>query len=256
MKKIIACFYILITFGLAAELPIVPSTEIVVEKGKWATISFPFDLQDVRNSPFIGKTSIPDDVSADEVVNSEVLLDSDALPQPKGQAQTSIKMEKTKRTISIYPYRLGTTQLVIYGNKSYPMHLKINVANKAGADHFTFVGYTEDVQKKTQSFEMVTHEKVISKLIKYGYNNKVPSGYRKISGGKTYTRDGMNFKLNSVLKGDGYQLDTWIVKNTKGGIVSLYPEMFYVDGIYAVAFENNKLNTGEATKMFVVKKNS
>ena len=100
---------------------------------------------------------------------------------------------------------------------------------------------------------MVSHEKVLSMLWKYGFNNMTPPGYRSVSANKRYTKKGLTFTLKKQLVGDKYREDIYVVKNTSKGELHLYEEMFYVDGIFGIAFENNDLKKGESTRMFVIK---
>jgi len=263
MKKVFLMILGVASSLFAVNLPIAPTTEIVVARGQWSTISFPFEIKHIEKSPFVTKAVVPENAPADAVVNSEALLNASSLPQPvkkgKKKAQEgpkNIVMKRTKKSIEIYPYKYGSTQLVVYGYKQ-PMHVNIIVKKKAGADHFTFVDYGKKnryVEEKADRFEMVSHEKVISKLIKYAYNNKVPPGYTQSRLSRSYSRNGMRFKLHKKIVGDRYQLNEWIVKNTAKGTVTLYEEMFYIDGIYAIAFDNNRLKHGESTRMFVVQK--
>lgn len=273
-KKILGLIFILGGMLYAANIPMSPTTEIVIKKGKFAAISFPFDIVSIDKSPFVSKESqntenkvANQEIQSDPVINSEQLVNSEKLPTPSEvtkKARGPIAIKQDKRMISLFPNKLGTTELTVYGNKDYVMHISIIVKDKAGADHFNFVGNSaeyfvnndniRDGVEEIKSFEMVEHEEVISKLIKYAYSNMVPDGYISKNASNSYKRAGLKFSLQKKIIGDSYELDTWIVKNIKQGRVNLYPEMFYQDGIYSVSFVNPRIDYGEATKMFIIRK--
>jgi len=264
MKKIVVGFLVAVGMLGAATLPVVETTKIIIKQGEFSTISFPFEITHIEKSPFVTKTTVPANAKADSVINSEALLNASSLPQPtkgkKGKGKprnTNIQMKRGKNNISVFPYKLGSTELIVYGHDSIDMHIHLVVRKNAGADHFTFKNYRKNNKEKrikATSFEMVSHEKTISKLIKYVYNNKVPDGYSQARMSKTYNRKGMRFRLHKKVVGERYQVNEWILKNTGKGRVTLYEEMFYVDGVYAITFDNNVLNKGESTRMLVVQK--
>ena len=265
MKKVFLCLGILCVGVWAMDLPVAETTRIEIGRGQFSTITFPFEIKHIEKSPFVTKVSVPANASPDAVIDSQALLNASALPQPangkkiKAAAKNSksIRMKRDRNSISIFPYKLGSTELVVMGHDKYDMHIKLIVKEKAGADHFHFKDFTSrdtvDVAK-TSRFEMVPHEKVISKLIKYVYNNKTPPGFTVTRVIKTYNRKGMRFKLHKKVVGETYQANEWIVKNTGKGTVTLYEEMFYIDGIYAITFDNNVLRRGESTRMIVVQR--
>jgi hypothetical protein len=264
MKKLFVILNVLCVSILAMDLPVAETTRLEVGRGQFTTITFPFDIAHIEKSPFVTKATIPANASPDAVIDSQALLNASALPQPAGKKKgksvsksKNITMKKDRRSISIYPYKLGSTELVVMGHKKFDMHIKIIVKEKAGADHFNFKDFTSrdtvDVAKSSR-FEMVPHEKVISKLIKYVYNNKTPPGFTVTRMSKTYHRKGMRFKLHKKVVGEKYQANEWIIKNTGKGTVTLYEEMFYIDGIYAITFDNNVLKRGESTRMIVVQR--
>lgn len=265
MIRIFGIFALCVASLSAVELPLVQVTNLTIKKGSHSYLAFPFEITGVKKTPFVTEVTASEGLRADSIINSEELLNANSLPVPskrgsKGQAapvSKSISMEQAKNSVDIFPLKSGTTQIVVYGHKKFPMHINLTVSEKAGASHFFFVdtrkvnGYD---QGRALKFEMVSHEKIVSKLMKYAFNNKVPSGYSQTRLGKTYDRKGMRFQLHKKLKGKDYELNEWLVKNTGNGTVTLYEEMFYQNGIYAIAFENNRLNTGEATRMFIVQK--
>jgi len=264
MKKIIIGFLIAAGMLSAATLPVVETTKIIIKQGEFSTISFPFEIRHIEKSPFVTKTTLPANAKADSVINSEALLNASSLPQPtrakKGKAKPknkNIQMKQGKNKISIFPYKLGSTELIVYGHDSIDMHIHLIVRKDAGADHFAFKNYRKNNKEKIEKanrFEMASHEKAISKLIKYVYNNKVPDGYSQARMSKTYNRKGLRFRLHKKVVGEKYQVNEWILKNTAKGRVTLYEEMFYIDGVYAITFDNNVLNKGESTRMLVVQK--
>lgn len=280
MKKTILMLSILTIASLGAVLPLAPTTDIVIKKNKFTAITFPFDIVSLDKSYFMSMDKEEDDITGQDVAaiaplpteNSDI-LNGQKLPEPNQMPQAAapqsgpILIKQDKRLISIFPKKLGTTELVVYGNKNYPMHINLIVKDKSAEDHFNFVdkggvttAYISEPDKSKEEinnvkeFEMVEHEEVVSKLIKHAYNDSTPEGYTTQSANKSYKRSGLNFKLMKKTIGETYEIDTWYIKNTADGVVNLYPEMFYSDGIYAVSFVNPKIAYGEATKMFIVKK--
>jgi len=265
MKIFLIGFLTTISYLNAAVLPVVQTTNIIIKRGEFTTISFPFNIKHIEKSPFVTKTSLPGNANADSVINSEALLNASSLPQPSNGAKKAevkpenknIQMKQGKDRISVLPYSLGSTELIVYGHDSIDMHIHLTVREDAGADHFSFQNYRKDNKEKralATKFEMVSHEKTISKLMKYVYNNLVPDGYSEARMSKTYNRNGMRFNLHKKVVGEEYQVNEWILKNTAKGRVTLYEEMFYVDGVFAISFDNDVLNSGESTRMIVVQK--
>jgi len=262
MKKILSILGLLILSLplMALELPLNPTTKLVVKQGAFSTIKLPFSISRIEKSPFVSKAAnIPAGVDSDTVINSEVLANADRLPQPKrakkgaSRKPTPLKMKWSGKTISLYPNKVGSTSVAIYGYDKYPVILKIIVRKSASADHFFFKDYETQSKEIAGGFEMVEHEKVLSMLWKYGFNNMTPPGYNAVNVKRVYHKKGLKFTLVKQLVGEQYREDVYIVKNTTKGNLHLYEEMFYVDGIYGIAFENNDLKRGEATRMFVIK---
>lgn len=83
-----------------------------------------------------------------------------------------------------------------------------------------------------------------------------PKGYASKVKSKKYNIGKVKMKLVRSLVGKGYRADEWLIKNGYGEKKRFHEEMFYNDGIYAVALENNVLAPGEATRLFVVRNNS
>ena len=221
-------------------------------------IEFPFDIKAVKATSFIYKVKITEELSA--LTPMSAPNSSNTVKVKKNKNTTTftrpIIISRTKRVITITPKKEGRMSLIIWGYK-YPIILDIRtrLINTNQYDRYiTFLDYSQDKQKAIQ-FESTSHEKVITKLIKYIYNNKVPQGYQYEAGTLDYKTNGIRLIQIKSLIGNRYRAEEWIVENDTNNSIILYPEMFYNKNIYAISFDNNKLKSGERVKMFIVAKN-
>ncbi|WP_456470003.1 hypothetical protein [Caminibacter sp.] len=247
------------THSQAKEIPINKVVNVVLPIGVPSIIEFPFEIKAVKATSFVYKVKIS------EELNSLKPLDEKNSEKKKNTKKTNallskhkpILISRTKKVLTITPKKEGRMNLIVWGYK-YPivLDIKTKLMKTDGYDRYiTFLDYSQD-RRKAQKFESTSHEKVITKLIRYIYNNKIPQGYKYQAGTLDYTTNGIRLIQVKSLIGHNYKAEEWIVENKTKNSIILYPQMFYSNGIYAVSFENNKLNPNEKVRMFIVAKNT
>jgi hypothetical protein len=266
MKRIIKIF--LLVFSLlessvfAKEVPINKVVKVVIPIGVPSIIEFPFEIKAVKATSFIYKMKITEKLSALQPLSMNSNDKNSSSTKKNNGANKFMKsnrpilISRTKKVITITPKKEGKMSLIIWGYK-YPIILDIRtrLMKTDGYDRYIqFVDYSQD-EKKAQKFEATEHEKVITKLIRYIYNNKIPQGYRYEAGTLDYTTNGIRLIQIKSLIGYNYRAEEWIVQNKTDKTIILYPEMFYTNGVYAISFENNKLKPNEKIRMFIVARN-
>jgi len=260
--KISKKFYFIIGLLLlvnlyAKEIPIRKVVEINLPLGVPSIIDFPFIIKAVKATSFIYKVKKK---NVDELDDLQPLQTNNKQKKQKRKqpsiinTQRPILISRTKRIMTITPKKEGKMSLIIWGYK-YPIVLDIRtklMKNNEYDRYITFLDYSKD-KEKAKVFESTSHEKVITKLIRYIYNNKVPQGYQYQAGTLEYKTNGLELMKIKSLIGYRYKVEEWVVENETKNSIILYPEMFYNNGIYAVTFENNKLKPKEKIRMFIVR---
>ena len=120
----------------------------------------------------------------------------------------------------------------------------------------------KDVFKKNiDHFKNMPLEKQVLQIIKEGYEGGYPSSY-KVSNADTLIPLCGDLSVNLMqtvdVEGVGLRLKQFKVASTKDETMELkektFLSLFISEAILAVAIENQVLNTGEATRVFVVEK--
>ena len=120
----------------------------------------------------------------------------------------------------------------------------------------------KDVFKKNiDHYKNLPLEKQVLQIIREGYEGGYPSSY-KVSNADTLIPLCGDLSVNLMqtvdVEGVGLRLKQYKVASTKGEKMELQEKTFLSLGIsesiLAVAIENHVLNTGEATRVFVVEK--
>jgi len=261
--KIMFLFNIVTIVLFAKQVPIQKVVSITLPIGVPSIIEFPFEIKAVKATSFIYKVKIKKDNSLDLLEplsannkNRQQNAKQNKVRQKDTFVNKPIIISRTKRVITITPKKEGRMSLIIWGYK-YPiiLDIKTKLMKKDSYDRYIeFIDYSQNKQKAFK-FEAVPHEKVIIKLIRYIYNNKVPQGYTYQVGTLDYTTNGIRLIQVKSIIGNRYKAEEWIVENETNRSIILYPQMFYTNGIYAVTFENNKLRPKEKVRMFIVAKN-
>jgi len=257
MKKVLLIIFAVFAFAL--EIPIQEHYKIKIPIGNITILEFPFKIKGIKSTTFMplfkNKTS--------DILPPPPELKGNYLPPPnkknkKAQVQSvsptkaPVVITKGANIITLYPHKFGKFTLIVWGYK-YPIMLDIEVVNNANIRYFKFVDYSTK-KESAKAFEAVPHEKVIKKLMAYLFNRKTPKGYDSIVGNKRYKLNGFEFVLVRKIVGDRYEGSEWVLKNLTKDTVKLYEQMFYRNGIYAIAIENPILKPGESTRLFIVSK--
>lgn len=239
----------------AKEIPIKKVIEINLPIGVPSILDFPFNIEAVKATSFIYKIKLKEQLNELQPVSSQ----NNAKHKKNTHLFNTIRpiiINRTKRVITITPKKEGRMSLIIWGYK-YPIVLDIKtrlIKNNQYDRYITFLDYSQD-KSKAIKFEGTSHEKVIVKLIRYIYNNKLPSGYNDKIGTLSYVTNGIRLIQIKSYIGNQYKVEEWVVKNLTDKDIILYPQMFYSNNIYAVTFENNNLKRFSAIRMFIVEKN-
>ena len=274
MSKILA----LIVFSLTAvgvlsakEIPIIQAIEIKIPLKEFSVLEFPFEVKEKKFSPFVykkkikkkskefdplkQKVSIP---STEQGTNNKKFFSLNQFKKKNGTTttkQTSKAFASTwgKNFVQFYPYKIGKTQLIVWGYSKYPLLITIMVSSdKKDTDtYLKFVDYQKK-ESRNASLKGISHEKICSKLIQFLYHNKTPSGYKTETYHQVYHSNTLKFVLIKTLIGKRYSALEYSVENTSKETQRLNEPMFASKSTYAISIENRELEPGEATRMFVI----
>ena len=256
MKKIITTLLLLVFSATAAELPINNKYEISIENGEFTVFEFPFEIKKTFKSGFLL------DKNSEEIQkmkNNDAQISID----PRTNKQTThkkniIQIKQGKHSMTFLPRARGTFKLVVWGFK-YPIMFDIKVVDNKGKNkkdleyYYKFLDYSNS-EKKAEKFETDPHEKIIVKLIRSVYNKKLPSGYKSARFSQEFADKYFNYTLNFSYIGKRYTAEEWLIQNKTNKSISLYEEQFTKENVYAVAFENNIVEAGKTTRMYIVRK--
>ena len=266
MKKIVILLLIsALTSLMALDMPILNKQEIYLENGKFTVMEFPFKIKKTINSGFLVELK----TAREEEYKGDSDIDSVMLPEDKPTATTKkkkavitkiknpIEIKQGQMSLTLLPKKLGSFELIIWGYKKYPIMLTIHVVDidskESTPTYYNFLDYETD-KEEAKSFEKTAHEKVIIKLVRAIYNNKLPTGYKSLGYSQDFTNasDVLLYKLNRAYIGNAYRVDEWVIRNIGDESVKLYEEAFYTEGVYGISFENDLLPGHQQTRMFVV----
>ena len=251
----------------AKDIPISNTMTIYVPLKQFSVIAFPFKITGKKSSSFYTtvkvekkqkKSNEHSDIkipSMDKPLISSRFKDKKGIKKKKERKRSKkapIKIDVGNNNVQIYPLATGHIELIIWGYKKYPIMLKIIVDPKLGENYYNFVDYNTK-PKSVKKFESDSHEKILAKITKALFLGKSPKGYKKETFYSKFTSDNLEFVLVQGFYGKRYIGEEWIGTN-KSDKIKLYPEMFFNDDIYSVSFENNILNKGESTRIFIVRK--
>lgn len=259
-----ACSLLLVgTVLFAKEVPIVKQIEIKLPYKEFSVIEFPFEIKAHDFTPFVSKVYIDTKQSTPK--------DDFAVPKMKGQAEqlnkkpapkkiTTIKKSNPmdvgagKNFIKIYPRKTGSTELLIWGYKDYPIMLKIEIVDSNEADKYIkFIDYDRKTDL-AEKYESAPHDRIIINLTKALYNNNVPSGYTLSTNKREVFGSGLKLVLTKQIDGKLYTGQEYMIENTSNKNTVLDTSMFRgQDGIYSITFSNDFIKPSEKTRMFVVK---
>jgi hypothetical protein len=231
----------------AVDVPLTQVINIEISFGKFNVLELPFKIKSIDKASFIPHKLLVQKKSDGEV--TDLTSSGESISDISSNAMI---IKRGENTITLFPKRYGVLRTVIWGYK-YPVMMEIKVVKSKYPKYFKFTGQNTN-KKDSLKFESTSHEKVITKLMKYLFNRKTPKGYDSVSKNTIYHSNGMKILYVKALVGHGYVADEWIVKNVTNETITLYEEMFYKDGIYAISLENDTIAPGEKCRMFIVKK--
>lgn len=244
LLKIIIGIILISKALFSLDIPINKVINIDIKLGDFSVVEFPFEIKGTNKATFIPHTK---NVKDGEKTSVKKLISSNS-------SADSLTIKRGKNTFTFFPKKFGKLSLVVWGYKEHPVMLNLNVTSNDVSQYYRFVDYSQDLED-AGNFEATSHELTITRLMKYLFNNKAPSGYKNITEGRQYKLGALNFSLVTSLMGKKYRGDEWVVKNLGSDNISLYEEMFYADGIYAISFEASRLKPLEKCRMFIVRKN-
>lgn len=258
MFKSIAVILLLAVSSYAIEFPINKKYYIKIENGEFTVFQFPFKIKKTFSSGFlISKDS--KEIKKLEEEDKKNILTSDISKLKAPKPNKIIQIKQGNSSLTFLPKAAGTFNIVVWGYKKYPLMFDITVVNSKDKkkdnidNYYKFIDYSEN-KKKAKEFESTSHEKVIVKLMRSIYNKKLPSGYKNKTTAQTFEDNSFAYIKNISYVGNRYTAEEWYIKNKTNKKISLYEEEFLVDGVYAIAFENNLLYPKTQTRMFIVKK--
>lgn len=245
--------------AFSAELPINSKYEISIENGEFTVFEFPFEIKKTFKSGFLlGKGS--DEIQKLKDESNKLTIDPRTNKEISKKSNV-IQIKQGKHSITFLPKARGSFKLVIWGFK-YPIMFDINVVDTTNKKqkkemeyYYKFLDYTKDI-KKAAKFETDPHEKIIVKLIRATYNKKLPSGYKSARTTQEFADKYFNYTLNFSYIGKKYTSEEWLLENTTDKNITLYEEQFTKDNVFAVAFENNIVDAGKTTRMYIVRKST
>lgn len=240
----------------SVELPLDKKYEITIANGEFTVFEFPFDIKKTFSSGFLLNKS-SDEIKKIKEKNSQIIID----PRTKKtipKRNKAIQIKQGKSSITFLPKARGSFKIVIWGYKKYPVMFNIKVDNKDKKKdeleyYYKFIDYSKSTSKAVK-FETDPHEKVIVKLIRSIYQKKLPTGYKNIKYSQTFQDETFTYDMNYAYSGKRYRVEEWMITNNMENKIKLYEELFAKENVYAVAFENDLIKSGETTRVFIVRK--
>ncbi len=266
LKILVLIVFSLISIANAKDVPLVQNLVIYIPVKEFSIVEFPFLIKAKSFTPFIYKVELHEIKNNNDPLKAAVELPKisssngfTVSPPVIKKIFTKKKKEKPlsvtwgKNFAQFYPRYAGSTEVIIWGYKKYPILLKL-VATKdmQKADRYIkFIDYDKSFTTN-QNFRDLSHEKICSRLIYLLYNNKTPSGFKVESQHKEYKSKNFNFILIKSIIGRYYSATEYQITNISNKKIILNEPMFASAYTYAISIENRNLKAGETTKMFVV----
>lgn len=259
----------------AKEVPIMKTVTINIPKGEYSILDFPFEIKEIQMKAFKYKKLVTKKIEITENTNVEekVTLNKKGDIPTKQTTGNTLGIEKGKNVISFRPQIFGTTEMIIWGYKNFPLIIKIEVVEPEEADKYIKFVETIDNKKDVIKFESSAHEKIIENIVKHLYDENYeskPAGYESIVRNTSYfvevknkEKEVIGHLKNSLIReiiGRDYLGQVWNInfvsneKNQEKTIINLYEEMFDEDGIYGVSLESYSINENNGTRVMVVRR--
>ena len=269
LRILVLIVFSLLSIATAKVMPIVQNLEIYIPVKELSVIEFPFLVKEKRFTPFVYKVKIKKIEDKNDPLKAAIKLPSVpvkkkyTIRKPVSVKNLFTKKKKTnnkalsvtwgKNFAQFYPRYEGSTEVIIWGYKKYPILIKLIATKdkKKVNRYIKFVDYDKDFKVKN-NFKDISHEKICSRLIYLLYNNKTPGGFKLESTQKEYKSDNFDFILIKSLVGKYYSASEYKITNISNKKIKLNEPMFASAYTYAISIVNRDLGPGETTKMFVV----
>lgn len=255
MLRTLVLIVFLSTLSLnAKDMAIQESLNITVPLKKTVILEFPFKIE-VTKTPFYTKKK----KEKKEIKIVTPSLDGNIqIKNPnfkEKKTQKSFSLKSSDNIINIFSKKEGKTEFTIWGYK-HPIIISLDVKKEDSETSFEKYYRFKNIEtdrKKAIKFEAVPHERIVIKILKALYNNKVPKGYKVERASLKYQASGLNHTLEKRIVGYNYIGEVWAVRNIDKLPVNLYESKYLSNEIYLVSFEADMLKRNEITRLFIVR---
>jgi len=251
---------------VSKEIPLVKNIDIYVPYKEFSVIEFPFKIKGYAFTPFVYKAKVKDkkkDLAPTYTSPSLEKMPSSASEKLKRSVKSKLAAKKPSTPIDVakgnnffrlYPKKIGKTELLVWGYKEYPVMIKLHVTKDATKydKQIKFLDYSIK-ESKAEKFESSGHDRVVIKITKALFLNKLPQGYKNLSLHKEYISNNLHVKLTKTITGKKYKGEEYVLTNNSPDTITLVAEMFEREGIYGVTFINNILVPESSTRVFIVR---
>lgn len=267
----------------AKEIPVMKETIIEIPAKDYSVVTFPFKIANIQMGAFSyrkekNKPLVPaiKDNGVKKISLSKKDINNNSKQKSVGNNILNIK--KIDNMLTFRPKTKGQVEIIVWGNKDFPMIIKIKVVDFADKN-IKFVQVV-DSRKEVVNFESSPHEKVIERIMRFLHNSSVnpkPRGYENIVRKEIYdvgikNREGVTFarvrvSLTKEVVGKIYVGQEWNVNivpefdNENGETIdipdrfslTLYEEMFDSPGVFAVSLETYSITKEHGTRVMIVR---
>ncbi|WP_294961555.1 hypothetical protein [Sulfurimonas sp.] len=264
------------------DIPIMKTTTIELPVSEYSIIKFPFKVAEARLGSYkykkIKGEVTPIIIKNNANKNISLSKKNPAVPAPiVTSGENLLNIKKIDNFLTFRPRFKGTAEIVVWGNKDFPMIIKIDIVDDADKN-INFVQVLNS-RKEVINFESNPHEKVLENIMRFLHNsevNKKPRGYENIVRKEVYDvairdRQGVIFarvrvSLTKEVAGKIYVGQEWnvniveefdneneTVEIPNGFYLTLYEEMFDSEGVFAVSLETYTITKEHGTRVFIVR---
>lgn len=265
----------------AKDVPVMKVTTLEISAKDYTIVKFPFRITNMQLGSFRQLVKKEKDASA-EIENNGVKKITLSQKSKNGKVAASgnniLNVKKIDNMLTFRPAAKGETEMVVWGNKDFPMIINLKIVDNADKN-IDFIQVL-DSREEVLNFEASPHEKVIETIMRHLYNdevNKKPSGYKNVVRKEIYDvgikdRDGITFArvrttLTKEVVGRKYVGQVWNVNivpefdNERDETIdipndfqlALYEEMFDSPGVFAVSLETYKISKKSGTRIMLVR---
>ncbi len=265
----------------AKDIPVMKETTLEISVKDYSVVKFPFKVTNMQLGSFRQKVKVEKETVLGIENNGvqKITLSKNQQAEPARNGGNILNVKKIDNMLTFRPSAIGETEMIIWGNKDFPMIINLKVVEDADKN-IEFIQVL-DSRKDVLNFEANPHEQVIEKIMRHLYNsevNKKPGGYENVVRKEVYDvgikdRDGNTFarvrtSLSKEVVGSRYVGQVWNVNIVAefdneanetinipdGFVLTLYEEMFDNDGVFAVSLETYRISKEHGTRIMVVRK--